>query len=105
MQFAEMLLSKVYTDYIKDPFNKETTMTYLRETSPRYKVPNHECNIDCSLPPYNISYESLTYDVPYLEKGERLIDARHYNAYLIVPRLVYHMSMKLMNESIHNHLG
>jgi hypothetical protein len=46
-----------------------------------------------------------TFDVLYLEKGECLIDARHYNAYLIVPRLVYHMSTKLMNKSIHNCFG
>jgi hypothetical protein len=80
-------------------------MTYLRETLSGYKVPNLECDVDISLLPYGISYENLTYDVPYLEKGERLIDMRHYNAYLIVPRLVYHMSTKLMNESIQNRLG
>ncbi len=63
-----MLSSKVYTDYIKDPFNTETTMTYLRETLPRHKVHGLECNFNRSLPPYGISYENLTYDVPYHEK-------------------------------------
>jgi hypothetical protein len=33
------------------------------------------------------------------------IDVRHLNVYLIVPRLVYHMSSKLKNESIDNLLG
>ncbi len=28
LQFAEMLTSKIYMDYIKDLFNKETTMIY-----------------------------------------------------------------------------
>jgi hypothetical protein len=105
IQFAEMLSSKVYTDYIKDPFNTETTMTYLRETLPCHIGHGLECNFDHSLPLYSIFYENLTYDVPYLEKQERHIDARHYNAYCIVPRLVYHISTKLLNETIHDPLG
>ncbi len=35
----------------------------------------------------------------------RNIDVRHLNAYLIVSRLVYHISLKLKNESIVNLLG
>jgi hypothetical protein len=35
----------------------------------------------------------------------RKIDVRHLNVYLIVLRLVYHMSSKLKNESIDNLLG
>ncbi len=35
----------------------------------------------------------------------RCIDARHNNAYLIFPRLVYHLSTKLLNDIIHNCLG
>jgi hypothetical protein len=35
LQFAEMLTSKIYRDYIKDPFNKEMTMKYLKETLPQ----------------------------------------------------------------------
>ncbi len=33
-----------------------------------------------------------------------LIDVRHYNAYLLVPRL-YHLSTELKNNVIHNHIG
>jgi hypothetical protein len=40
-----------------------------------------------------------------LEKQVRLIDVRHYNAYLLVPRLVYHLSTKLKNDAIHNRIG
>ncbi len=39
LQFAEMLTSKIYMDYIKDSFNKDTTMKYLKETLPQNKVP------------------------------------------------------------------
>ncbi len=38
LQFAEMLTSKIYMDYIKDPFNEETTMKYLKETLPSLAV-------------------------------------------------------------------
>jgi hypothetical protein len=58
MQSTEMLSRKVYTGYIKDPFNKKTTMTYLKETLPGYKVPNLECNVNCSLPLYGVSYKT-----------------------------------------------
>ena len=105
LQFAEMLTSKIYMDYIKEPFNKETTMKNLKATLPQNKVPGCKCTIQQSLPPYGISYENLTDDVGTLEKQVHNIDVRHLNAYLIVPRLVYHMSSKLKNESIDNLLG
>jgi hypothetical protein len=105
LQFAEMLRSKIYMDYIKDPFNIETTMKYLKETSSQNKVPGLKSTIQWSLPPYGISYKNLTYDIGSLEKQVRNIDVRHYNAYLIVPRLVYHISLKLRIESIDNLLG
>jgi hypothetical protein len=105
LQFAEMLRSKIYMDYIKDPFNKETTMKYLKETLPQNKVPGLKSSIQRSLPPYGISYKNITFAIGSLKKQVRNIDARHYNAYLIVPRLVYHMSLKLRNEFIDNILG
>jgi hypothetical protein len=36
-QYPELLASDDYTNYIKDPFNKDTTSTYLTNTSPRQK--------------------------------------------------------------------
>jgi hypothetical protein len=92
LQFAEMLTSKIYMDYMKDLFNKETTMKYLKETLPQTKDPGCISTIQRSLPPYGISYKNLLYDVGTLEKQVRNMDVRHLNAYSIVPRLVYHMS-------------
>jgi hypothetical protein len=40
-----------------------------------------------------------------LERQVQLIDVRHYSAYLLVPRLVYHLSTKLKNDAIHNRIG
>jgi hypothetical protein len=64
-QYPGLLASDDYTYYIKDPLNKDKTSTYLRATLPRYKVSGTKG--ERSLPPYRITYESLTYDVGMLD--------------------------------------
>jgi hypothetical protein len=78
-------------------------MIYLRETLPRSRAKGTKG--DTSFPRYGITYESLIYGVGLLEKQVHLIDVRHYNAYLLMPRLVYHLSTKLKSNVIHNHIG
>ncbi len=60
---------------------------------------------ECSLPTFGITYKSLTYDVGTVDRQVQLIDVWHNNAYLLVPRLVYHPSTKLKNDAIHNRIG
>jgi hypothetical protein len=103
VQYPDLLASDDYTNYIKDPFNTDKTLRYLGVTSLCYRVPGTKG--DRSYPPYGITYESLTYNVGMLERQVQLIDVRHYNAYLLVPRLVYHLSTKLKNDAIHNPIG
>jgi len=95
-----MLILDEYMNYINDPFNNTTTVTYLKNTSPRQNVSGPKS--EQIYPPYGITYESLTYNVGRLDNGQRNLDVRHYNAYPIVPRLVYHLSTKLKNNAIHN---
>ncbi len=103
VQSTEMLLSNLYTRYIKDPYNKDTTMTYLNKTlAHSKKATSKEYPL---LPPYGISFKSLTLDVGPLEKGVHFTDDRHYNACLLVPRLVYHLCTKLKDDVIYKHLG
>jgi hypothetical protein len=98
-----MLSSNLYTRNFKDPFNKDTAMTYLKETSPRsIKATSKDSPL---LPPCSISFESLTSDVGPLEKRGGLIDTRYYNSYLLMPRLAYHLSTKLKGDVVHKHLG
>jgi hypothetical protein len=61
MQYPQLLSSEKYTNYIKDPFNRDKIMTYLRETLPRSRVKGTKG--DTSFPLYGITYESLTYDI------------------------------------------
>jgi hypothetical protein len=37
--------------------------------------------------------------------GGRKIDARHYNGYLIIPEIVYHMESKITNSLVTDHYG
>jgi hypothetical protein len=97
-----MLEMTMYTKYIKVPFNSDTTMSYLKETLPCSK--NAPSKNGPLLPPHGISFESLTSDVAPL-KRVCFIDSRHYNAYLIVPRLVYILSTKLKGDVLHKCLG
>ncbi len=39
------------------------------------------------------------------DKKYRKLDVRHFNSYLLVPRLVYTLSTKLKKEAIQNHIG
>jgi hypothetical protein len=57
-------------------------------------------------PPYRITYDSVTTDVGPIETaGMRKVDARHYNGYLLIPGLVYHMSSKIKNIRINELYG
>jgi hypothetical protein len=103
MQYPLVLSSDEYTNYIKDPFNRDNTMTYLRETLPHSRVKGTKGETSFLL--YNITYESLTYNVGLLEKQVCLIDVRHNNAYLLMLKLVYHLSTKLKSDVIHNRIG
>ncbi len=57
-------------------------------------------------PPYALTFNSLTMDVgPVTTVGGRKIDARHYNGYLIIPGIVYHMASKITNSLITDRYG
>jgi hypothetical protein len=97
-QYPGLLASDGYTNYINDPFNKDKTSTYLTLSSPHHKVSRTKG--ERNYPPFGITYKSFTYDVGMVDRQMRLIDVRHYNAYLRVPRLVCHLSTKLKNNAI-----
>ena len=58
------------------------------------------------MPPYGITLDSVTTDVgPNDTGGMRKVDTRHYNGYLLVPGLVYHMLSKIKNIRINELYG
>ncbi len=47
-------------------------------------------------PPYALTLRNMTMDVePISSHGQRKIDARHYNGFLLTPGIVYHMISKI----------
>jgi hypothetical protein len=57
-------------------------------------------------PPYALTLEDVTTDVgPVSAQGERKIDARHYNRFLLTPGIVYHFSSKIQNSLLNDHYG
>ncbi len=38
-------------------------------------------------------------------QGKRVIDARHYNGYLLTPGIVYHIASKMQNSLLNDHYG
>ncbi len=53
------------------------------------------------LPPYAITFQHFTSDVgPVTTYNGRKIDAMHYNGYLIMPGIVYHIASKITNSLV-----
>jgi hypothetical protein len=90
-EYCTILSSQKWEEYIKDPFNNKKTRAYLSHTVLESKQANKPMN-----PPFGITFENLTTNIGPIEQQRRLLDVRHYNAYLLIPRLVYHLSIKLL---------
>ncbi len=58
------------------------------------------------MPPYALTLKSVTTNVgPISSQGERKIDARMYNGYLLTPGIVYHIVLKAQNSLLNDHYG
>ena len=86
-------------EFIKDPFNEDKTKAYLAHTALENK------NKKALNLPFSITFENFTNHVGTIKQSKRLLDVRHYNAYLLIPRLVYHLSTKLHRQIMSQHLG
>jgi hypothetical protein len=90
-------------DYVGNPFGSTARKDFI-------KTITYSC-IDSTketimTPPYGITYDSVTTDVGPIETaGMRKVDARHCNGYLLIPGLIYHMSLKIKNIRINELYG
>jgi hypothetical protein len=58
------------------------------------------------MPPYALALENVITGVgPISSHGQRKIDARHHNGFLLTPGIVYHMTSKIQNSLLNNHYG
>jgi hypothetical protein len=58
-------------------------------------------------PPYGITYKSVTTDLGTVatKHGAKKVDAQLYNAYLLIPGIVLHMSSKAKNIGVNKLCG
>jgi hypothetical protein len=57
-------------------------------------------------PPYALTLENVTTDVRLISThGQKKIDARHYNGFLLIPGIVYHIASKMQNSLLNDHYG
>jgi hypothetical protein len=87
----------------------EATEKYLDQFSPKVKTTKKKKST--IRPPFKIYFESMTVEVgkidPFNHKDlkRRYIDARHYNMYVIMLKMVYLLSSTLMKAALHKQLG
>ncbi len=98
--YCTILSSQSWKEYIKDPFNDEKTRAYLSHTVLESKKAKKPMN-----PPFGITFENLTTKVGPIKQQRRLLDVRHYNMYFLIPRLVYHLSIKLCRKIMSQRMG
>ena len=91
--YSKCLTGFAWDDFVGNPFNVAARKEFIKTISFPCMDSTKETIMS---PPYGITFESVTTDVGTIETGGmRKIDARHYNGYLIIPGLVYHMLSKI----------
>ena len=88
--YPKCLRGSTWDAYIGNPFNSTARKDFIKTIS----FPCMDSTKETTMtPPYGITLDSVTTDVgPIDTGGMRKVDTRHYNGYLLVPGLVYHMS-------------
>ncbi len=102
-RYPECLTGAAWDAYTKNPFDFTARKDFLSTISLTCIDKTKDTKMT---PPYALTFESLTTDVGLVTTyGGRKIDARHYNGYLIIPRIVYHMASKITNSLVTDHYG
>jgi hypothetical protein len=101
--YPECLTSAAWDAYTKNPFDLTTRKYFLSTISLTCIDKTKDTKMT---PPYALTFESLTTNVgPVTTYGGKKIDARHYNGYLIIPGIVYHMASKITNSLVTDRYG
>ncbi len=101
--YPECLTGAAWDAYTKNPFDFTTRKDFLSTISLTCIDETKDTRMT---PPYALTFESLTTDVGLVTTYRgRKIDARHYNGYLIIPGIVYHMASKITNSLVTNLYG
>ena len=102
-KYPDCLRGPAWDGYVGNPFDITARKDFVMTISFPCMDPTKQTTMT---PPYGISLESVTTDVGKIDTGGvRKVDARHYNGYLLIPGLVYHMSSKIKNIRINELYG
>jgi hypothetical protein len=97
------LTGEVWDAYINNSFDLSTRKEFLSKISLSCIDKKKETKMT---PSYALTLENVTTDVgPISTKGQRKIDARHYNGILPTPRIVYHIASKMQNSLLSDRYG
>ena len=101
--YPECLRGSAWEGYVGNPFDLTARKDFIKTIS----FPCMDSTKETIMtPPYGITFDSVTTDVGTIKTGGmRKIDARHYNGYLLIPGLVYHMLSKIKNIRINELYG
>ncbi len=93
----------VWDAYVDNPFDLCTRKEFLSTISLSCIDEKKETKMK---PPYALALENVTTDVgPLSTHGQRKIDARHYNGFLLTPGIMYHIASKMQNSLLNKCYG
>jgi hypothetical protein len=93
----------VWDAYVNNPFDLHTRKGFLNTIS---LICIDEKKKTKMMPPYALALENVTTDVgPISTHGQRKIDARHYNEFLLTPGNMYHIVSKMQNSLLNDRYG
>ncbi len=97
------ITGEVWDAYNNNPFDLSTRKKFLSTTSLSCIDKKKETKMT---PPYALVLENVTTDVGLISThGQRKIDARHYNGFLLTSGIVYHIASKMQNSLLNDHYG
>ncbi len=99
--YPNSLTGEAWDAYANNPFNLSTRKEFLSTISLSCIDKKKDTKM---MLPYALALENVTTDVgPISNHGQRKIDARHYNGFLLTPGIVYHMTSKIQNSLLNDH--
>ena len=102
-KYPNCFRGSAWDGYIRNPFDLTARKDFIKTISFPCMDSTKETIM---MPPYGITFDSVTTELGPIEtEGMRKVDARHYNGYLLVPGLVYQMSLKIKNIRINELYG
>ncbi len=101
--YPNCLTGEAWDVYANNPFNISTMKEFLSTISLSCIDKKKDTKMTI---PFAFALENVTTDMgPISSHGQRKIDARHYNGFLVTPGIVYHMTSTIQNSLLNNRYG